>query len=83
MKTPLEVNQEQAQFDGQRVRYLNSGWLVPLPKRIGAVVTICAWHKGQKELTAKIKLAGYETTHGICEPCLAKQMAKQMAKLKK
>lgn len=72
MKKSLEVNGEEAKFDGNRVRYINGGWLIPLPKRVGAIVTICAWCDSNKLITKKIELAGYNTSHGICENHLIK-----------
>ena len=41
----------------------------------GSMVSVCAWHGGQKELTKNLTSAGYQVSHGICETCAAQALA--------
>lgn len=35
----------------------------------GEILTVCAWCDPAKVLTEKLKAAGYQTSHGICQKC--------------
>ena len=35
----------------------------------GELVTVCAWHDGQQQITELLIDAGYQTSHGICTEC--------------
>ena len=35
----------------------------------GELVTVCAWHDGQHQITELLIDAGYQTSHGICTEC--------------
>ena len=36
----------------------------------GETLTVCAWCDQDKKLTRLVEAAGYQTSHGICRPCL-------------
>ena len=71
MKTTLEYNGQPVEFKRPATRcgsFLMLGNVV-VPR--GALVSACAWCDRDKALTKQLSAAGYEVSHGICQPCLA------------
>jgi len=65
MNSPLEYRNMPAEFCRKTGTVRNGLQHVPA----GELVTVCAWHEGQAELTAQLISAGYQLSHGICSTC--------------
>jgi len=46
-------------------RESGSGLLIPM----GEVLTVCAWCDQDKDVTNRLKQAGYKVSHGVCQKC--------------